>query len=164
MKCVGCGCTEARACEGGCAWRPGFAAVDIALCTRCGLAITFPIPPNLANGRVHWSKKHKDHGIWRARALASEPWLAGRRPRRPLPVLITAQTTLVLWQRMDEDNAVARLKWCFDLLVERGWLVDDDPDHLTILPVKQRIDRDEKPRVIIQLADFATGLTRTVAP
>lgn len=152
-RCVVCNCNEARSCCGGCAWRPGFAAIDVPLCTRCVLAIMFPMPPNLPNMRAHWGTKQKEHRSWRARAIVLEPWLAGRRPPRPFPVRVAAQATLVLWQAMDADNAVARLKWCFDLLVERGWLVDDDPDHLEVLPARQRIDRGERPRVIVEISD-----------
>jgi len=35
-------------------------------------------------------------------------------------------------QLMDDDNAVARLKWCLDLLVERGIIVNDKRPHLTL--------------------------------
>jgi hypothetical protein len=36
MKCVGCGCTEGEACEGGCVWL----STDPPVCSRCAEKVT----------------------------------------------------------------------------------------------------------------------------
>ena len=156
-RCVLCGCTEERACPGGCAWRPGFARIGIPLCTACTLTLTVPMPPNIANARwPHWGTKQSAWRSWRNRALVLEPWLVGRRPQLPLE-RARLEATLILSQQMDEDNAVARLKWALDLLVERGWLVDDAPTHLDLAPVRQLVDRHQVPRVLLTLTDLAAA-------
>jgi hypothetical protein len=59
--------------------------------------------------------------------------------------------TLYVHNRMDDDNAVARLKWPLDALVAAGLLVDDKRPYceLTGIP-KQTIARRE-PRVELLL-------------
>ena len=78
------------------------------------IEVTFPMPLNLANARMHWRTKHTAHLAWRLRAIVQEKLLRGR--HRPMQC---ARATVVLYVGrvlMDHDNAVARLKWCLDLL------------------------------------------------
>jgi len=95
------------------------------------ITVTLPMPPNLANARMHWRKKTQAHAAWKQRAIVGEPQLRGRRPRRPYERVVV---TAVLYPRqlMDDDNAVARLKWCLDLLKDRGLIVDDKRPHLVL--------------------------------
>jgi len=152
--CIVCGCTEDRACAGGCAWRAGFALAGLAVCTRCVVTIRFPMPINLANSRLHWKDRAKLKIQWQNKAIVVEPLLRGRRPSKPL-AWAEAEPTLRLdgAALMDMDNAAARLKWCLDLLVSRGWLVDDNPKHLVLRPVRQVLDRSRLPLVTIALSD-----------
>lgn len=152
--CVVCQCTEDRACPGGCAWRPGFGRAGIDVCTRCAPTITFPMPVNLANARLHWKDRAKLKAAWQQKAIVIEPFLRGKRPPMPL-AYAEAEAVLRLdgTSLMDQDNAVARLKWCLDLLVSRGWLFDDGPAHLLLRPVRQVLDRTRAPVITITLYD-----------
>ena len=106
------------------------------------VTLTFPMPLNLANTRLHWRRKAKRHLAWKMEAVAMERGLRGRvEPMRQV------QATAVFYlgtgraaRRNDDDNATARLKWVFDLLKERGVIVDDRQPHLTLVGVpEQRI-------------------------
>lgn len=95
------------------------------------LTVVLPLPPNLANWRAHWAKKVRVHNEWKERAIAESRELRGRRPRRPFE-RVTVSAVLYVGCRMDDDNAVSRLKWCLDLLKERGLIVDDKRPHLEL--------------------------------
>lgn len=99
------------------------------------LALTLPMPPNLANARMHWRTKHKLLDQWRNRAIVLEKKLRGRGqyPKAMQRVRVSA-TFYVGSSRylMDDDNATARLKWCLDLLKQCGVIVDDKRPHLTL--------------------------------
>ena len=63
----------------------------------------------------------------------------------------TLTATFYVWAKMDPDNAVARLKWPIDCLVQHGLLVDDSEKHLDFTQIpKQVIDRKNQ-RVEIEL-------------
>jgi len=95
------------------------------------LLFHLPLPPNLANARLHWRVKHAEQAryvrvldtLLAARRLPAppvEPWAHGE-----------VEALLVLGNSMDDDNAMARLKWPVDWLVRRGYLEDDRRRHLT---------------------------------
>lgn len=92
--------------------------------------LTLPMPTNLANARLHWRAKDKAHQAWKTRAVVMEKALHGR--HRPMARATVSAVLYVGGGRMDDDNAVARLKWCLDLLKERGLIVDDKRPHLTL--------------------------------
>lgn len=119
------------------------------------MKLILPLPPNRANARGHWSKRYKGQKAYRTRAL-----IAIRHQCGPLPPgggagisqnarRVTA--TLYVYNRMDDDNAVARLKWPLDALVAAGLLVDDKRPwcELTGIP-EQVIDRRD-PRIELEL-------------
>lgn len=55
------------------------------------------------------------------------------------------------WSYMDDDNAIARVKWILDWLVSRDYIVDDSRKHCRLLEVpEQVIDRQHK-RVMLTL-------------
>lgn len=95
------------------------------------------MPPNLANARMHWAKKHRAHEDWKLRAIVGERGLRGRRPSRPHK---RVKVTAVMYPRvrMDDDNCVARLKWILDLLVERRIVVDDKRPHLELTGIPEQ--------------------------
>jgi hypothetical protein len=105
---------------------------------------TFPMPPNLANARMHWAVKLRCHGEWKARAVVGDRRLRGRHR-----LLRRVRVTAVLYprMRMDDDNAVARLKWCLDLLVERGIVVDDRRPYLELTGIPEQRLGSRPPRV-----------------
>ena len=119
--------------------------------------VTLPLPPNLANGRMHWRTKDRKQGLYRTEALVWLVWgvNAGRvRPRRPL-TRASLSATLYVFSRMDYDNLVGRLKWTVDFLVQDGWIVDDSPAVLEEpWLVQQEIDR-KWPRVVVTLEPVA---------
>jgi hypothetical protein len=98
--------------------------------------ITLPLPENLANSRLHWAAKNRVRANYMLLCTAAHP----ARPAEPIaPVILDA--TLYGWNRNDEDNAVARLKWPIDWLVERQIILDDHPSALRLGTVTQEIDR-----------------------
>jgi hypothetical protein len=95
------------------------------------LLFHLPLPPNLANARMHWRVKHAEQAryvrlldslltVQRLPMPPEEPWSHG-----------AVEALLVLGNHMDHDNAMARLKWPLDWLVRRGYLEDDGRRHLT---------------------------------
>ena len=89
------------------------------------LTFVLPLPPNLANSRMHWRKRHREHSRYRDHL---DMLLAMRQlPPVPREPWARAQVTavLALHNPMDDDNAVARCKWPLDWIVSRGYLTDD---------------------------------------
>lgn len=115
------------------------------------LELTFPMPVNIANARLHWAVKSRKHNEWKLRAIVGERGLRGR--HRPIQ---KCQVTAVLYarQRMDDDNAVARLKWPLDLLKERGLIVDDKRPHLMLTGIPEQ--RQSSPqRIVLTVQEVA---------
>jgi hypothetical protein len=94
------------------------------------LMFHLPMPPNVANGRMHWRVKLKHRQQYERHLDAL--WFAKKLPRLPrtpwTEAEIAVQMRLRSW--MDDDNAVARCKWPLDWLVKAGYLVDDKRKHL----------------------------------
>lgn len=104
--------------------------------------LSFPLPPNRANARGQWRKHH----FARIRYWETlDRWqLIGRIPPPPPEAFykVMATVTLRLFNRMDQGNALNRMKWIEDWLRTRGYIVDDTEKHFeyTGLP-KQVIAR-----------------------
>ena len=114
------------------------------------IEITLPLPPNRANAREHWRVTHRKKKEYYAAAAS---WMQHQcRFRRPEQRWqLTA--TLYVWAKMDPDNAVARLKWPIDCLVNYGLLVDDNEKWLDFTEIpKQVVDRKNQ-RVVIRLSE-----------
>jgi len=75
------------------------------------------------------------------------------RPHRPWP-RARIKATLYTWNPMDYDNAIARLKWCVDFLVERGLILSDTDKVLEWEKPEQHVDR-KHPRVEIELTEVS---------
>jgi Holliday junction resolvase RusA-like endonuclease len=115
------------------------------------IELTLPLPPNRANAREHWRvthRKKKDYYLWAERALRNHDCQAWR--TKEGRVALTA--TLYLWNKMDRDNLMARLKWPLDVLVSYGLLVDDSEEWLDLKMPTQVVDR-KNPRIEIQLKE-----------
>lgn len=99
------------------------------------VTLTLPMPPNVANARMHWAAKMRARRQWEQRAIVMERGLRGR--HRPMQrCRVTA--ILYLRQRMDDDNSVARLKFPLDLLKARGLIVDDKRPHLELAGIPEQ--------------------------
>jgi hypothetical protein len=114
--------------------------------------LTLPLPPNLANGRGHWRKKHRERREYFA--ACDQRQGAGLVPAPPAVALahawITAVITHTHWS--DDDNAMARLKWSVDWLKTRGYIADDSRKCLTWTGLPhQHITRQFEPGVQITL-------------
>lgn len=95
------------------------------------LTFVLPMPPNLANARMHWRRKHREKLDYWMILDAKLAWKdLPNPPRRPWPHA-TIRSTMYLGASMDDDNAMARHKWALDWLVSRGYLVDDRKRCLT---------------------------------
>ena len=89
------------------------------------LVFAFPMPPNLANSRMHWRVKHNAKvAYWETLDTLV---LLKRLPKPPTQRIKNATMTghLVLFNPMDDDNAMARAKWAQDWLVARKYLTGD---------------------------------------
>ncbi len=113
------------------------------------MKLTLPLPPNLANARLHWRAKVRKKDAYYMRCLVAAP----KRPRLPYR-RARIMVTLYTHQKMDADNLMARLKWPLDFLVKRGFIVDDSPDVLEWGVPRQAIDRKNQ-RVKIELDPVA---------
>lgn len=107
------------------------------------MRFTFPLPPNLANGRMHWRTLTRKKTAYNADCDVLQLHELPPPPAQPF-ARATIAVTLTVGAQMDHDNAVARCKWPIDWLVTRGYLVDDKPKHLswTGFPL-QRVRRSE---------------------
>lgn len=116
------------------------------------LTFTLPLPPNLANGRMHWWDRVKGQRNWQWRALVAERRLHGR----PEP-MARARVTAVFYvkQVMDDDNAVARLKWALDLLKVRRFILDDRRPHLELTGIPEQHVDHKAPRLELRLEEVA---------
>ncbi len=115
----------------------------------------FPLPPNMANMRMHHMKKHRAKlAYWQLCTV----WAQNQGIRPPLKPPETKSTlyfTLYVGNIMDKGNAYHRIKWLEDWLVWAGYLVDDRPAYLEPVLQHQEIDR-KNPRVYVILAEGPT--------
>ena len=116
------------------------------------ITLTLPLPPNIANARMHWRAKNRrkiaymaEANVWRMRRDNPVRWHGGT------PGKVAISVKLYVWSIMDIDNLVARLKWPLDWLTMGEYIVDDSPDHLRWAGMpEQEIDRKNR-RVEITL-------------
>lgn len=120
------------------------------------LTLVLPMPPNLANARMHWRVKNKERRAYLD--LLTNLFMARQIPDPPakpfFPAYVTA--TFYVGARHDTDNLFARAKWPIDWLVRNGYLVDDRDDRLiwTAIPT-QVVKRDGNYRIAFTLSPAA---------
>jgi hypothetical protein len=115
------------------------------------IRMTLPLPENLTNVRHgrsrHWRAREKEkRAYWTRLDMLRYTRKLPPAPAKPMP---QAEITAVLhmWNFMDDDNAMARLKWVVDWLRKRGYLMGDSRKHLRYAGIPaQHIDRHE-PRI-----------------
>jgi hypothetical protein len=119
------------------------------------IRLTLPLPPNIANQRKHWRAKQRqkteyweDLSIrYHMREIPRPPW-----PQPPARARIAVK--LYVWNWMDQDNAMARLKWILDWLQAWDYIADDAPHALEWAGMPdQEIDRKD-PRVEVTVEEL----------
>jgi hypothetical protein len=83
-----------------------------------------PLPENLANARLHWRAKDEARQAYFAACDALQA--RGDVPAPP-PVAfpkVRVGVEMIVGGAMDEDNSVARTKWCWDWLKTRGYIAN----------------------------------------
>lgn len=129
--------------------------------TQATITLIVPLPPNRANARWHWRKENRLRAnYWahldRLRLLGEVP------PPPQVPwQKVRARATLYVHNRMDQGNAMARLKWLEDWLTGRKdvggtprgeqYIVDDGPDHLIYEGLPEQVIDRKNPRIEITL-------------
>lgn len=127
------------------------------------MRLTLPLPPNRANAREHWRTTDKRRRLYYERAqqvlMRELDWVADMatgkmriRVKFALRERMRLEATLYVRNRMDRGNAVARLKWVEDVLVNFGLLVDDNEKWLDLQMPTQVIDR-KNPRIELTLTE-----------
>jgi hypothetical protein len=119
-----------------------------------GVIFRLPLPPNMANARLHWRSKDNLRRVYLSQCndLITQHLL----PRPPAVPLACARlhVTLCVKREHDHDNAVARCKFACDFLQSAGYIESDKPKFLEWagLP-KQIVNTRALPRLIFVLAD-----------
>ena len=118
------------------------------------LVLVFPMPPNLANSRMHWRVKHKAKvRYWE---LLDNLSLMKQIPYTTLRGRVSVSSAMTLKARMDQDNAMARHKWVMDWLTTRAYWADDSDRyvHWTGLPT-QTISRKLESTITLTLTELS---------
>jgi hypothetical protein len=117
------------------------------------MTLTLPLPPNMANGRMHWRTKDRKRRAY----LEACDYTLGlpRAPRQPL-TSVTLYALMVVWALHDDDNALARLKWAVDWLVTRGYIAGDSRKHIRWVGLPDQIvNRKEAASVTFTITEAA---------
>lgn len=121
--------------------------------TPTTLPVTFilPLPPNMANARWHWAAKHRARQEYFLElANLYILGLIPKPPAEPFPYVFIS-STLYLLSQMDEDNALARIKWPVDWLKRHGYIVDDRIPHARFTIPAQVVSRKAQSRLELTL-------------
>lgn len=117
------------------------------------LTLELPLPPNLANARMHWRVKLKEKKAYYA--LCDQRQLLKQIPPPPRAPLSRAAITAIAYMgaTMDMGNLMHRVeKWPCDWLKTRGYIEDDGPKCLRWLGFpEQHIKRDGNYRIVLTL-------------
>lgn len=113
------------------------------------------MPTNIANGRMHWRVKHNAKvAYWETLDLLLAAKQIAPPPKHPLghPRIAAVMT---LGNRMDADNAMARLKWPCDWLQSRGYIANDKHLEWAGLPT-QIVTRKQPASITLTFSDGDT--------
>lgn len=118
------------------------------------MKITAPLPPNMANSRMHWRVKLKaKKAYWESlnnRAMLGQMPLSPGVSRTGWgPMRVAA--TLYVHNPMDDDNAMARVKWLIDWLVTNDYLPGDSRKHIEWAGIPHQVVDRKNPRVELEL-------------
>lgn len=124
------------------------------------MKITLPLPPNLANSRMHWRVKNKERKAYfeacdMAALFIPVAEMAGHIYGEEIE-RAKVRATVYCGGQMDTDNCLARLKWPIDWMVKRHYLKGDKPSQLEwVWPIEQVIGRKQQYRVEFELTEAA---------
>ena len=93
---------------------------------------------NIMRGK-HWSTL--------VMVAKSERKLFGTTPAQKAQVKITREG----YRQLDTDNFVGGLKCIIDSLREQHLIVDDSPDHITLVSEQVKIPKSAYPRTLIEI-------------
>jgi len=119
------------------------------------MKITLPLPPNMGNYRGHWHRKNRQRVSYLSACDECQMYGSIPSPPRSPLALVELRATLYMGNHMDDDNALARLKWPVDWLKTRGYLVDDRRKHCRMTIPEQVVKRNQEYRVEITLLPLA---------
>jgi len=116
------------------------------------ITMRFPMPPARANDARGWKGRH----FGKQRYYADcDTWLLGKlipKPPKTPWAGMEYTATLYVFNRFDDDNASAQLKWPLDWLELRGYVVNDREARI-LEPPRQVISRgkDRRSEVVLQV-------------
>ena len=120
------------------------------------LRFDLPLPPQRGNARdAHWAGRYRSRkAYWKHLDMLVLVKRLPKPPPEPWPAAV-ANVHFRLWNPMDNDNLVSRLKDVNDWLVARGYVVADRADQIrfAMFPT-QAIDR-RNPGVELVLEEAA---------
>lgn len=120
------------------------------------MRLVLPLPPNAANSRRHWRVALKDKkAYW---GVLDAMWVARMIPpptRNLLDGPARISVTYYIWNPMDDDNAMARLKPLIDWLVGAGYLPGDSRKVLKWAGIPEQVIDRKRPRVEIEISEAA---------
>ncbi len=113
------------------------------------VVMTLPLPPNMSNSRRHWRVTLREKKAYWAKLdlLLAVKYL----PRPTMLCPAEFLSTLFVWQEMDDDGAMSRIKWIPDWLAANGYIEGDHRSQLRIRVPEQVIDRkNQRVEVVIR--------------
>lgn len=118
------------------------------------VTLTVPLPPNIANGRMHWRVKlNAKKAYWETLDTMRQIKLLPAPKPVDGPAVISA--TLYLYAHMDDDNAMHRCKYALDWLVTNGYLRGDSRKDITWAGLPHQVIDRKNPRVELTLTPVA---------
>ena len=106
------------------------------------MTLVVPLPPNLANGRMHWRVTNARRREY-FEAVDMLALIKRIPPPPPMPFpKVTIAITLYLGAFMDDDNALSRCKWPIDWLVRRDYIAGDARKHCRLSIPNQKVKRN----------------------
>lgn len=123
------------------------------------MILVLPLPPNLANSRMNWARKHRERSAYFVRCDVLR--LTKQIPRVPAVPMPCARISVVLTMpnAMDTDNSVSRCKYPIDWLVANKYLQGDTRRELVWAGMpEQVVSRRAVPSLTITLEPIALAV------
>ena len=124
------------------------------------LRIVLPVPPNRGNDRSHWRKVAREKAAYYAAArvrILQQTTVAQRAAGPDDHFVVSA--ALFVWNRFDDDGAVALLKWPIDALGYARVLYQDKRPWCALAGIpNQHIDR-KSPHIVLLIEPLSPETT-----